>query len=113
MGNEDTSDLHRKVDAVRTLNGDRQIVARGRWAIATDGVQWVLQRRRGDRWQNLSFVRTTRDVLARCMREHGASPGEMALLAGLPDRFQDAPQTDKNMCGVRSAGETALPDGAV
>ena len=27
---------------------DRQIAAQGRWAIATDGAQWILQRRRGD-----------------------------------------------------------------
>jgi hypothetical protein len=89
----------------------RQIVARGRWAIATDGAQWILRRRRGDRWQNLSFVRTTRDVLARCMRENGARPDEMVLLARLPDRFQDARQIDLNTCSVRSAGKTALPTG--
>ena len=87
----------------------RQVVAQGRWAIATDGVQWILQRHRGDRWENLSFVRTTRDILARCMREKGAQPDEMGLLAGLPDRFQEAPQTDKNTCGVRSADKTAPP----
>jgi len=115
-----------KIEAVQTLNivneplrelldhiladsgshriGDQQIIAQGRWAIATDGVQWILQRRRGDRWQNLSFVRTTRDILARCMREKGASAGEMTFLAGLPDRFQEASQTDKNMCSVRCGG---------
>jgi hypothetical protein len=43
--------------------GDRQLVVNGRWSIATDGVQWILQRRRGHRWENLSFVRTTRDIL--------------------------------------------------
>jgi hypothetical protein len=43
------------------------------------------------------------------MREKGARPDEMDLLAGFPDRFQDAPQTDKNMCGVRSADKTAPP----
>ena len=63
---------------------DRQIAAQGRWAIATDGAQWILQRRRGDRWQNLSFVRTTRDILARCLREKGAQPD--ALATRLPAR---------------------------
>ena len=83
----------------------RQIVARGRWAIATDGVQWILQRRRGDRWESLSFVRTTRDILARCMRQKGVRPDEMGLLAGLPDRFQDGPRIDLDTCGAYSAGD--------
>jgi len=85
----------------------RQIVARGRWAIATDGIQWILQRHRGDRWQDLSFVRTTRDILARCMREKGARPDEMGLLAGLPDRFHDSLQIDLKTCSVRFADKTA------
>ena len=89
----------------------RQVVAQGRWAIATDGIQWVLQRRRGDRWENLSFVRTTRDILARCLREKGARPDEMGLLAGLPDRFHDGPQIDLNTCSARSADKTARPTG--
>src|SRR5262245_21979701 len=88
---------------------DRQIVVDGRWSIATDGLQWILQRRRGQRWESLSFVRTTRDILARCMREKGASPGEMAFLAVLPDRFQEAPQTDLNKCSVRSGSVSATP----
>jgi hypothetical protein len=120
MSKEDAGNLHRKVEVVRTLNAvrptpklyGRQIVARDRWAIATDGTQWILQRRRGDRWENLSFVRTTRDILARCMRQKGALPAEVGLLAGLPDRFCDGPQIDLNTCSVRFAGKTALPDGA-
>jgi hypothetical protein len=98
--------LRCEIGAVRT------VVAYGRWAVAADGLQWILQRRRGDRWENLSFVRSTKDTLARCMREKGARPDEMGLLAGLPDRFHDGPQIDLNTCSTRSAGKTAPPDGA-
>jgi hypothetical protein len=51
-------------------------------ALATDGLQWILQRRRQDR----RFARAS--FLARCMREAGV-PTENALLLldGLPDSF--------------------------
>src|SRR5512133_2946385 len=73
---------------------DRQFVTAGQWALASDGVQWVLQRRRqknGDtNWRPACFVRSTRDILARCMREKGI-PGSDAewLLAGLPPTFDE------------------------
>jgi hypothetical protein len=65
-------------------------------------VQWILQRRRGQRWENLSFVSTTKAILARCMRENGAKADEIAFLRGLPDRLHDACPVDKNTCSVRS-----------
>jgi hypothetical protein len=46
----------------------------GNWALATDGAQWILQyghkSRRGTSWEGKSFVRSTKDVLERCMREY-------------------------------------------
>jgi hypothetical protein len=65
------------------------------WALASDGVQWILQRRhqrkgRADTWDGVSFVRSTREVLARCMREKGVpTPAATRLLALLPERFDD------------------------
>jgi hypothetical protein len=44
------------------------------WALASDGVQWVLQHRSGRSWEALSFVRTKKDVLADCMIHKGAPP---------------------------------------
>jgi hypothetical protein len=64
----------------------------GKWAIADDGYQWIVQRRRGDQWHAISFVRSTKNVLARCLREVGATLAEtMALLASLPDRHKTCP----------------------
>ena len=53
-----------------------------RWTLAADKLQWILQRRGGG---NVSFVSSTRDMFARCMREKGvpASDAEAAL-ARLP-----------------------------
>lgn len=69
---------------------DRQFAISGRWALATDGVQWILQRRGGVGWRPVSFVHSTRDILRRCMREKGC-PWEDAqrLLAGLPSTFDE------------------------
>jgi hypothetical protein len=70
-----------------TLSTGHQIVVAGRWAITDGGIQWILQRRAGAQWQNISFVRSTKNILARCLRESGATPAEAsAILDSLPDR---------------------------
>jgi hypothetical protein len=64
------------------------------WALASDGMQWILlhnHRQDGTgRWQAVSFVHSTRDVLARCMREKGCSAEDARqLLKGLPLTFNE------------------------
>jgi hypothetical protein len=67
---------------------DRQIAVADRFAIATDGIQWVLQRRKGKQSHATSFVRSRRSILARCLREAGATAIETdTLIADLPDNF--------------------------
>jgi hypothetical protein len=67
---------------------DRVFADAGDWAVASDGIQWILQRRQGGQWRAVSFVRSTRDILARCMREKGVEAAHSALLlSGLPDTF--------------------------
>ena len=34
----------------------------GDWAVASDGIQWILQRRQGVQWRAVSFVRSTGDI---------------------------------------------------
>jgi hypothetical protein len=47
-------------------------------------------RKRGATWDPVSFVHSSRDVLARCMREKGVEPGTaVILLEGLPDTFDE------------------------
>jgi hypothetical protein len=76
---------------------DRVFATAGDWALASDGVQWMLmrrfQRKGKEAWNPVSFVRSDvrsdRDILARCMREKGLEPGTAAqLLSGLPDTFE-------------------------
>src|SRR5262249_49411155 len=59
---------------------ERQFAISGRWALAADSLQWMLQRRAGQRWQSVSFVSSTRDVLLRCMREKGCPPADAERL---------------------------------
>jgi hypothetical protein len=73
---------------------DRQFVISGKWALAADRLQWMVQRRylsRGEiKWQSISFVASTKAVLARCLREKGCPPADAErLLAGLPSTFEE------------------------
>jgi hypothetical protein len=73
---------------------DQVLATAGRWSVASDGIQWILRRHndQGSGWHPLSFVHSTRDVLARCMREKGVPVEDAAvLLAGLPATFDPDP----------------------
>ena len=78
------------------MSTDRQFAVSGNWALASDGIQWILCRRRGIKggqtpgWTPLSFVRSTKDILARCMHEKGCPATDAAkLLANLPATFDE------------------------
>ena len=70
---------------------DRIFATADDWAVGADGVQWILFRRRSQRlggWHGVSFVRSTKDILARCMREKGVDNDTAAqLLTRLTDSF--------------------------
>jgi hypothetical protein len=73
---------------------DRQFAISGKWALAADRLQWMVQRRHMNKgqvkWQSVSFVASTKDVLARCLREKGCPPADAErLLAGLPATFAE------------------------
>jgi hypothetical protein len=74
---------------------DRIFTTAGDWALASDGIQWMLMRRhrrqRGsDTWDPVSFVHSTKDILARCAAEKGVDHGTATkLLDGLPDTFDE------------------------
>jgi len=73
---------------------DRVFATTDKWALASDGIQWMLMRRKtrksGPYWQAVSFVRSTKDILARCMREKGTDERSAGfLLLGLPDTFDE------------------------
>ncbi len=69
-----------------------------RWSLATDGLQWVVQRANRDRskdggldWRGISFVASNKSALERVLREKGAVidiEGHAALRA-LPETFRE------------------------
>jgi hypothetical protein len=72
------------------MPADQQFRVASRWALASDGIQWMLQRQKGDQWRPVSFVRSAKEILARCMREKGTPADEARqLLDGLPDTFDE------------------------
>jgi hypothetical protein len=92
---------------------DHQFAVSGRWALAADSLQWILQRlhpRKNDidTWDPVSFVRSTRDILARCMREKGC-PSEDAdrLLAELPSTFEEWRRNQRRRDGTDVLGDQA------
>ena len=77
---------------------DRQFAISGKWALAADRLQWMVQRQyisKGEiKWQSVSFVASTKDILARCLREKGCPPADAErLLAGLPATFEQWTKT--------------------
>ena len=73
---------------------ERIIAVSGEWALGADSLQWILYRQQSKAppkglrdYKGLSFVRTSKDILARCMREKGVGEQSEVLLAGLPDTF--------------------------
>jgi hypothetical protein len=70
---------------------DRLFATAGDWAVGADELQWILYCRRSLRhggWKAVSFVRSTKEILARCMREKGTDEDTARfLLSGLPDTF--------------------------
>ena len=73
---------------------ERVFAVSGDWAVGADSLQWILYVRRtrkaGPYWFAVSFVRSTKDILARCMREKGTDESSaVILLSGLPDTFDE------------------------
>jgi hypothetical protein len=61
------------------------------WALSADRLQWMLMRwRKGPQpWYGVSFVSSTKEVLARCMRGKGVPPDDAKrVLDTLPDTFK-------------------------
>ena len=69
-----------------------------RWALATDGLQWIVQKAKKDRskaggldWRGVSFVASNKATLMRVLRERGAAidPDALEHLRRLPETFRE------------------------
>jgi hypothetical protein len=81
------------------------------FALGSDGLQWILLRRhprqgKSDTWDGVSFVRSTKEILLRCMREKGCFPDGTAAKAieAMPDSF------DAWKAALPSQGHSPVPD---
>jgi hypothetical protein len=75
---------------------ERIFATSGDWALGADGLQWILYKRRSQArggWTSVSFVRSTRDVLADCMRAKGCGEDTARLLTNLPPTFDEWKKT--------------------
>jgi hypothetical protein len=80
------------------------IITSSNWALASDGIQWILQRRYGRQLRAIAFVHTSRDILARVMNDKGvASDTASALLETLPPTFEWPPQASRGVSGAVSS----------
>jgi hypothetical protein len=84
----------------------------GDWALGADDLQWILYRRHsrasGDTWDPVSFVRSERGILERCMREKGCpQDGRAVLLAGLPPSFDQWKIAALPLAGAEQAATEA------
>lgn len=66
-----------------------------KWRVVDDGLQWILESRRGKSWRPMSYC-TQRDVIFRCYREDSArqkaAPEEItaagrAAVEALPEKY--------------------------
>jgi len=69
------------------------------WALASDGIQWILQRRYNGQQKSVAFVRSSRGILARVMNEKGVAPKTAnELLETLPPTFTEwAPGANRSV----------------
>ncbi len=87
-----------------------------RWSLATDGLQWIVQRANRDRskeggldWRGISFVASNKSTLKRVLLEKGAvidSEGHAALRA-LPETFRARPTHQNQAIGPPGRRSTA------
>lgn len=91
-----------------------------KWALAYDERQWILQRYAGIRssghgagkgkWEGVSFVTSTRDVLARCMREKGVpSAAAIAAYIRLPETFSEFRAQMASQIGLEAGHSASEP----
>jgi hypothetical protein len=70
------------------MQKDKQFRVSGRWALASDGIQWVIQRQNGpNSWQAVKFIHTGKAWLEYRLRQLAPAEDVERLLEGLPNTF--------------------------
>ena len=100
MQNITSVKMHVRREACETAGvADRQFLRLSeRWALGTDGIQWIVQRARRNRnkeggldWRAVAFVASDKGVLHRVLREKGVVIDSEGLeaLRRLPETFRE------------------------
>jgi hypothetical protein len=78
---------------------ETEFITSSGWALASDGIQWILQRRYDGQQKSVAFVRSSRGILARVMNEKGVAPKTASeLLETLPPTFNEwAPGANRSV----------------
>lgn len=72
------------------MQRDKQFRVSGKLALASDGIQWVIQRQTGpDSWKAVKFIHSTKEWLAFRLKGMGPKEDVGWLLEGLPDTFDE------------------------
>ncbi len=73
------------------MQKDKQFRVSGKWALASDGVQWVIQYQKNEnRWEAVKFIHSTKEWLAYRLGFLKVPPEDAEqLLEGLPDTFEE------------------------
>jgi hypothetical protein len=72
------------------MQRDKQFRVAGNWALASDGIQWIIQRKKGSRWEAVKFVRSTKERLAHCFNTLKIPSHDVeTLLERLPSTFDE------------------------
>jgi hypothetical protein len=87
------------------MQKDRQFRVSGDWALASDGMQWMIQRRKGDGdvWVSVKFIDSTKEWLAYRLKQLAPPADADRLLEGLPDTFDEfgLPMTDSPLRSIK------------
>jgi hypothetical protein len=83
------------------MSMEKQFITSSGWALASEGAQWILQRKYRGQQKSVAFVRSTRDILARVLNEKGVAPETASeLLETLPSTFTEwALRADRSVLG--------------
>jgi hypothetical protein len=72
----------------RAVQDDKQFRVSGNWALASDGIQCIIQKWAGNKWRGVKFIRSDKAWLAYRLTTVGVPDADAArLLDGLPDAF--------------------------
>jgi hypothetical protein len=83
------------------------------WALGADPLQWILLRRRkgGQPSYGVSFVSSTKEILARCMQEKSIPPDDAKrALNTLPDTFKQWAQSQLELVTDDKTSPALVPD---